>query len=487
MKEEIDEFIDLIIEKTITNDESIFKNLIGNGTIGNVYKITNPKTNKNLALKIIPKTFSKDLINPLLNFSKNFKKPFFAKVYSFFESEENYNIIMEYYEYNLNYFLKDGILLKNIFKIIEKLNLILKELNSKNLFFRNIKPENIFIVNNKGNLDENFDIILSDCCNIYIQLYYQYPKYFAFKNLFAPEIKMNESLDIKSDLWSLGNLIFYMFFSIYNENNKYILDYKYLDCIKYKDFEKFLLNLIAKELKFRISWEQYFKDFEKIKNEISHKDYDDIIDISDIFKYQSQVDLFLPKADFYNIIIKLTECSKEVFLNTNILYPEHFDSRGNRLPFEYSKNEKRGNKKYIPPYGWIGIGLNITKYKDWGIRCGNCNKEGEWCVAYHGTNIENAKNIIVEGLKAGKRQHFRNSFDKNGELVGKGVYFSPIIEVAEYYSNSKDGIKCVFMCRVNPNTVKQPKKKNIYVINEPEEDVIPYRLLIRTGYDHLIN
>lgn len=199
------------------------------------------------------------------------------------------------------------------------------------------------------------------------------------------------------------------------------------------------------------------------------------------------MDLLIPRQDFYNIIIKLTECSKKEYLNTNILYPEDFDTRGNRLPFEYSKGQKRGKKEYIPPLGWIGIGLNITNYKNWDIKCGKSNKEGEWCVAYHGTDIENAKNIITEGLKAGERQLFRNSKDNKGELIGEGVYFSPLIEVAENYTNSFKGIKCVFMCRVNPERLKEIKRSPIYVINDPGEDIIPYRLLIRAGYNDLIN
>ena len=487
MDDNIDDFLNSVKEKIFKKDETITKDLIGNGTIGNVYKIKNPNTNKFFALKIIPKTFSKDLILPLINFSKNFKKPYFAKVYNLFETEENYYIVMEYYEYNLNFFVKDGITLKNIFKIIEKLNPILIELNSKNLYFRNLKPENIFIINSNGSLDENFDIILSDCCNIYIKIYYLYPKYFAFKNFFAPEIKINGAFDVTSDIWSLGNIIFYMLFSIYNENNKYILDYKYLDSIKHKNFEEFLLNLMAKELKFRYNWNKYFQEFEKIRNEISEKDYDEIIDLSIICDNEFQINFFMPNQDFDNIIIKLTEFSKSQYVNSHILYPDNFDVRGNKMPFEYSKEQRRGNMKYIPPLGWIGIGLNITGYPDWEIRCGHCNKEGEWCVAYHGTDIENAKNIIIEGLKPGKRQAYKDRIDKEGDKIGEGVYFSPLIEVAEYYSNPKKGIKCVFMCRVNPKHVKQPGKKAIYVINEPDIDVIPYRLLIRGGYDNFIN
>jgi len=149
----------------------------------------------------------------------------------------------------------------------------------------------------------------------------------------------------------------------------------------------------------------------------------------------------MPNQDFDNIIIKLTEFSKSQYVNSHILYPDNFDVRGNKMPFEYSKEQRRGNMKYIPPLGWIGIGLNITGYPDWEIRCGHCNKEGEWCVAYHGTDIENAKNIIIEGLKPGKRQAYKDRIDKEGDKIGEGVYFSPLIEVAEYYSNPKKGIE----------------------------------------------
>ena len=35
------------------------------------------------------------------------------------------------------------------------------------------------------------------------------------------------------------------------------------------------------------------------------------------------------------------------------------------------------------------------------------------------------------------------------------------------------------MCRVNPEKMKIAVEKEIYVINEPDFDIIPYRLLIK--------
>ena len=143
---EVDEVKEIseLINQNLANMESIMKDLIGKGAFARVYKICLPEKNKKFALKVISKNFPKNLINPYLNFLKNFKKPFFAKAYEFIEDENNYYIIMEYYQFNLNHFIKEKMEIKNIFKIIEKLNVILFELNSKNIIFRNIKPENIF-------------------------------------------------------------------------------------------------------------------------------------------------------------------------------------------------------------------------------------------------------------------------------------------------------------------------------------------------------
>jgi serine/threonine protein kinase len=389
---------------------------------------------------------------------------------------------MKYYQFNLNHFIKENMEIKNIFKIIEKLNSILFELNSKNMIFRNIKPENIFIVNNNGNLDDNFEIILSDCCNAYLVIYNKYNKLFSFNNYFAPEIRGNQGIDKKSDIWSLGKLFYYMLFFKHFTCEEY--DFDFFNYIKNKEFKNFLFSLVKEEIKSRTTWEKYFEDFTKFKNEISDKNYDDIIDFSKINSNLSSNILFQPTTDFFNIIIELTKLSKKEYVNNDILYPEDFDIRGNRQPYEYSKNQKRGNEDYFPPIGWTGIGLNITKYDNWEIKCGNINKKGEWCVAYHGTCLENAKNIIIEGLKEGSRQHYQDYKDKEGNQIGTGVYFARHIEKAEKYSKPCNGIQCVFMCRINPEKMKKIPKHEVYVVNDPRTDAIPYRLLIKKGCKH---
>lgn len=239
------------------------------------------------------------------------------------------------------------------------------------------------------------------------------------------------------------------------------------------------MGLLEEEISKRINWNEYINEFKLIKGEIYKKDYDDIKDLGKVLSIRPTSTILQPTNSFDNIIIHLTELSKSKYINNNCLYAQDFDARGNKLPYDYSRNQKRGNMLYVTPLGYTGIGLNISKYQNWEIKCGNSNKEGEWCLAYHGTSFSNAKNIIIKGLKEGHRQAFQNAIDDKGKTVGKGVYFSPIIEIAEHYSISCEGIKYVFMCRVNPLKVKKIDKESIFFVNNPEVDAIPYRLLIK--------
>ena len=107
---------------------------------------------------------------------------------------------------------------------------------------------------------------------------------------------------------------------------------------------------------------------------------------------------------------------------------------------------------------------------------------GEWCMAYHGTSIKFAKNIIINGLQAGPHQFHSNDKDINhqGKKVGIGVEVTPDILLAEKYSDEFQGYKCVFMCRVNPLNVRIPEKNpRTWIVNGNSNDIRPYRLLIK--------
>ena len=127
----------------------------------------------------------------------------------------------------------------------------------------------------------------------------------------------------------------------------------------------------------------------------------------------------------------LKEIHNELMLSCR-LSKSMLDYRGNRIN-GWSLNEKRGDKSYSPPIGWIGIGLKVIDMYDNNIWIGKNNQKGEWCVAYHGISGPNSNSIkkilnpiIKQGLKPGR------SIDENcddvfhpGNKVGIEVYLTP--------------------------------------------------------------
>ena len=57
----------------------------------------------------------------------------------------------------------------------------------------------------------------------------------------TPEIRQKEDLDIKSDLWSLGRLIYTLLFTSLTQSNPYLFECKNFICILYEKL-KFLRN-----------------------------------------------------------------------------------------------------------------------------------------------------------------------------------------------------------------------------------------------------
>jgi hypothetical protein len=181
------------------------------------------------------------------------------------------------------------------------------------------------------------------------------------------------------------------------------------------------------------------------------------------------------------------------FINLN---PDLLYGFGNNLDGNWARNEYRGGKKYNPPRGWIGFGLNVlNKYdngnNDW-LACNG--RIGEWCVAYHGAgrgqnndNIKKTiKSILESNLKPGKGQSLKNSPDLNhpGQTVGIGVYCSPDIDVLESYAGvmtiQGKSYKVGFMLRVKPDKIRFGSlHKNYWVLNGSFDELRPYRLLVK--------
>ncbi|CAF3537907.1 unnamed protein product [Rotaria socialis] len=114
----------------------------------------------------------------------------------------------------------------------------------------------------------------------------------------------------------------------------------------------------------------------------------------------------------------------------------------------------QGGKPYYCPSGWTRFGVKVAEdEKEFDSRWGN------WYLAYHGTQDENASKILTSGLRV----------STNGCFYGDGVprvYVSPSIEYCAHpryarpwkkaSKNGKDRwYQLVFQCRVNPESVQK--------------------------------
>ena len=180
----------------------------------------------------------------------------------------------------------------------------------------------------------------------------------------------------------------------------------------------------------------------------------------------------------YNLNI-LKEIQTEVLLSLKFM-PRQLDSRGNKF-MDWENGQSRGNFKYDPPLGWIGIGLKVIDIYDdsdntW---IGNKNEKGEWAIAYHAISNVKYAIMIINGrsFKPGSGQAHSNCDDiyHPGKKVGEGVYFTPLIKVVEEYAGTMNikgkQYKMVIMVRIKPNAIRHCECGDYWVVNGTNDEV----------------
>ena len=209
----------------------------------------------------------------------------------------------------------------------------------------------------------------------------------------------------------------------------------------------------------------------------------------------NQVNIAYQKLKDFNEIKNIEEKSliEECQLNIDIFDPKHNNQDGG-----WGIGEKRGGEDYIPPEGWFGYGLKVSKKYDNGddTWLGYYNAKGEFAVAYFGlSNIyANKKNLShflteinsKEALKMGYEQTYKNDKDiRNPEKkCGGGIYLFQNPKYAENTAGIIDigGVryKLLLMCRVNPVKIRQPEGfPDCWILNSTPSEIRPYRILIK--------
>ena len=220
---------------------------------------------------------------------------------------------------------------------------------------------------------------------------------------------------------------------------------------------------------------------EKVNNFVKSKQFFDL--------KNQQINFENPILDQWKEVKLLTD---NLLCNECKIEKKYFDCKGNFVNPNLSCNLIRGSEIYDPPYGWIGIGLNVERKYDNNDWLTNNTNLSEWAIAYHGLNSKISsddtikkllrfiitKNLIKEGISKKKS----NSIDiRHSKKVGEGIYLCPKIKNAEEFAgiisfNNKK-YKVLFMAKVYIKEIREPQNTTFWVLDE--KFIRIYRVLFK--------
>ena len=188
------------------------------------------------------------------------------KYFESFETDDEFAIVEELYDEDLSKLLarKKTFNVEEIKKILTQLNNTFRIMGKNKIVHRDIKPETIFI-NYKNEEKTEYIVKLGEyyvsdiITNEYLDLTVGTPGYMA------PEIRICDKYNEKCDLWSLGIVIYMLYF---NEkpfkSNNHLAPNKSSDLEKLKKSSNDCLDDLIRKLlvidpKERIGWTEYFE------------------------------------------------------------------------------------------------------------------------------------------------------------------------------------------------------------------------------------
>ena len=332
---------------------------IGSGSFGDVFMGHLRNTGEKIAVKRVKKAtlnkygdylikaFWKEIENMKLCECENS-----IRLIKTMETENNYNIIMELCDTDLLIHLNKSpapFTIEEVRKIFSQLNNVFKIMQKHNIIHRDLKLGNI-LIKYTDKTKKNFIPKLSD---------YGFSKDLNESNYtathlgtpatMAPEIMMNLPYDSKSDLWSIGVMMYQLHFKTlpypgFSEQQilKRIQNNYPRKQPNDENFKDLLNKIFVLDPKKRISWEDYFNHpFFKSTSDKNVSQYEKISDIDLGYDYNKK-----GKDYFYFFIAKDLKNDKKVLIKS---YREDLIEKNNQL-FEEELNlfkAFKGNKNVL--------------------------------------------------------------------------------------------------------------------------------------------
>ena len=252
--------------------------IIGLGAFGDVYR---GKINKEyVAIKEIKKlkTNEKKFVEET-EIMKKIESDNSVKLIERVETEDSFYIISELCDLSLEEYLnkrKESLSIEEIKELLIDLNKGLKVMNNYNVIHGDIKPSNILLSLNKNNVNKVcFKISDFGLSKLYKENIIS-KSIRGTSQFISPECLKGEKINDKSDIWSLGILIYYLLFQNYPYNGteyeiiKQIESNKQLNIINDKLLDDLLKKMLNPNVNERINWGDYFNHpfFNNVNNNL---------------------------------------------------------------------------------------------------------------------------------------------------------------------------------------------------------------------------
>ena len=247
--------------------------IIGAGGFSKVYRAKSKETNKYVAIKEIYKKRNnyKDILNEI-EIMKKLKSENSLLLIDEIETKESYYLILELCYISLEEYLKERkepLSIDETREVSLQLNKSLKEMKEKNIIHRDLKPSNILLSLNKSQINKiSFKISDFGLSKLLDESKMNSMSINGTPITMAPEVLkgQNDLICSKSDIWSLGIIIYYMLFKEYPYNGqseyqiiKNIESNKKLKKINNKELDDLINKMLVINVNQRITWEKYFE------------------------------------------------------------------------------------------------------------------------------------------------------------------------------------------------------------------------------------
>ena len=242
--------------------------IIGNISIADIYRAKNNSTKENVAIKEIKKIKINDSNKNIIKekeIIQKLKTENIVSLIEIIESQDSYFIISELCYMSLEEYIekrKDPLSIDELREFLLELNKGFKEMNDNNIIHKNLKLSNILLSLNKKRMDK----ICFKISNFRMSKLLENELNDSPLTI-APEVLKRETnlISSKSDIWSLGIIIYYLLFKEYPYNGgeyniiKQIESKKELNNIYCKELDDLIKKMLNPNINERISWENYFE------------------------------------------------------------------------------------------------------------------------------------------------------------------------------------------------------------------------------------